>query len=131
MSGRILVVDDEPDMLILLERILRNKTEHEVVTTNNALEVPGLLDSQPFDLVISDLSMPKLDGLDVLRLVNERGKKQPVILITAFGDHTSHSEAKKLGVFDYIHKPFRKEQIIDTVERAMEKVQPGNSQQEQ
>ncbi|MBS1261959.1 MAG: Transcriptional regulatory protein OmpR [Calditrichaeota bacterium] len=119
MSESILAVDDEPDMLVLLERIIREKTPYEVVTTNNALEIPRLLAQHRFDLIITDLSMPKLDGLDVLRLVRGKERDELVILITAFGDYQSSEQARELGVFDYIHKPFRKEQILTTVERAL------------
>jgi DNA-binding NtrC family response regulator len=119
MSQRILAVDDEPDMLVLLERIIKEKTSYEVVTTNTALEVPNLLEKTKFDVVITDLSMPKLDGLDILRLVKERDRGELVILITAFGDFETSEQAKELGVFDYIHKPFRKEQILTTLDRAM------------
>ncbi len=120
MKQRILAVDDEPDMLILLQRIIMEKTAYEIVTTNSALEVPGLLDTQQFDVVITDLSMPKLDGLDILKLVRDRDKGELVILITAFGDYETSEKARELGVHDYIHKPFRKEQILTTVEQAME-----------
>ncbi len=121
MSSRqsILAVDDEVHMLRLLERILGERTPHEVVCTANSLEVPALLERREFDLVIVDLKMPGMDGLDVLRWLRERDRREEVIIITAFGSMESTLEALELGVFDYITKPFKKEQILYSVERAM------------
>jgi DNA-binding NtrC family response regulator len=119
MKQHILAVDDEPHMLKLLERIFTEKTSYGIRTTSNALEAPELLEAHPIDLIISDLKMPGLDGLDLLRLVKERGGGQEVIIITAFGSLDSALECMEHGVFDYITKPFKKEQIICAVDRAM------------
>ena len=119
MKQRILAVDDEPHMLLLLERIITEKTPYAIVTTNNPLEVPAILARDQFDLIISDLKMPGLDGLDLLRTVRAADRFEQVIIITAFGSLESAIEALSQGVFDYITKPFKKEQIIFTVDRAM------------
>lgn len=119
MSQRILAIDDEPHMLVLLERIVREKTPYEITTTSNALEVPALLAEHRYDLIITDLRMPKLDGLDILRQVHEEDRSELVVLITAYGSEESSREARELGVFDYIRKPFKRDEIIDCIERAM------------
>ncbi len=119
MKQRILAVDDEPHMLLLLERIISEKTPYTIVTTNNPLEVPAILDREKFDLIITDLKMPGLDGLDILRTIRARDRFEQVIIITAFGSLESAIEAMSQGVFDYITKPFKKEQILFTVDRAM------------
>jgi DNA-binding NtrC family response regulator len=119
MKQRILAIDDEIHMLKLLERIITEKTPYQIQTTNNALELPGILQQDDFDVIITDLKMPGMDGLDVLRLVKQQGRREEVIIITAFGSLESAMEALSAGVFDYITKPFRKEQIIFTVDRAM------------
>jgi DNA-binding NtrC family response regulator len=119
MAQRILAVDDEIHMLTLLERIISEKTPYEIVTTNSPLEVPGLLEQSEFDLLITDLKMPSVDGMDLLRLVREQGRAEEVIIITAFGSLETAIEALAQGVFDYITKPFKKEQILFTVDRAM------------
>jgi DNA-binding NtrC family response regulator len=119
MTQPILALDDEIHMLKLLERIIREKTPYGIVTTNNALELPALLERTAFDLIITDLKMPGMDGLDVLRYVKERGRPEEVIIITAFGSLDTAVEALSHGVFDYITKPFKKEQIVVTVQRAM------------
>ncbi len=119
MKQRILAVDDEPHMLLLLERIITEKTPFSIVTTNNPLEVPRILEKEQFDLIITDLKMPGLDGLEILRAIRTGDRFEQVIMITAFGSLESAVEAMSQGVFDYITKPFKKEQIIFTVDRAM------------
>lgn len=119
MTQRILAVDDEVHMLKLLERIISEKTPYPIVTTNSSLEVPKLLEEQSFDLVLSDLKMPGMDGLDILRTVKERGRGEELIILTAFGSLETAIEALSNDVFDYITKPFKKEQILFTVNKAM------------
>lgn len=119
MKQTILSVDDEPHMLKLLERIITDKTPYEITTTSNSLEVPKLLETNTYDLILTDLRMPGLDGMDILKLIKEQNRFEEVILITAFGTLESASEALSLGVFDYITKPFRKPRIITSVSRAM------------
>ena len=120
MGGRILIVDDEPDILELLEMIIVERTPHQVVTTNNPLEVPPLLKGEPFDLLITDLRMPGLDGMDLIRETKKINPDIPVIVITAYGSSQSAEESITEGAYDYITKPFRKDQIIITINRAME-----------
>ncbi len=120
MKQRILAIDDEIAMLRLLERIITEKTPYGITTTNASLELPKILEQEdPFDLIITDLKMPGLDGLDVLRYVKEHGRSEEVIIITAFGSLEAAIEALSHDVFDYITKPFKKEQITFTVEKAM------------
>lgn len=119
MRQRILLIDDEPQMLRQLARVLRERTSYEVKIETNSLEVPRILEEDEFDLIITDLGMPALDGMEILKLVRDKKRFEEVVLITAFGSLGSALEAVSLGVFDYIVKPFRKSQIVATVERAM------------
>jgi len=119
MKQRILAVDDEPDMLRLLERIITEKTPYSIEICNNALEVPRILEENVFDVIITDLKMPGMDGIDILRTVKERGRHEEIIIITAFGSLDTAVEALSQGVYDYITKPFKKEQIISTIGRVM------------
>jgi len=116
MQKRILAIDDEPHMLILLERIIGEKTPHYLKTTSNALEVPEILNDEHFDLIITDLKMPKLDGLDVVKLIRESHRTEAIVIITAFGTDETARHAKELGVDSFITKPFRKEDILDCIE---------------
>jgi len=119
MAERILIVDDEIDMLELLELIITDRTDYEVVTTNNPLEVTELLKQQPFDLLITDLRMPDVDGIELIERVKQVDDQLPFIIITAYGTIESAVEAMRKGAFDYITKPFRQEQILLTIDKVM------------
>ncbi|MCL4503270.1 MAG: response regulator [Deltaproteobacteria bacterium] len=120
MAERILVVDDEPNMLRLLKTIIMDKTGYEVVTINNPLEVSKLLQEDSFDLVITDLKMPLVDGLDLIDIVRKVDVNLPIIIITAYGTSETAEEAVQKGAYDFITKPFRKETILITIKRALE-----------
>ncbi|MEM4268478.1 MAG: response regulator [Candidatus Woesearchaeota archaeon] len=118
MTKKILAVDDEPDMLKLLNMIIKEKTPYEIVTTNNPLEALELAKQGGYDLVIADLKMPGLDGIELLESIKKVDEDVPVVIITAYGTAESATETMHKGAFDFITKPFRKEQILFTIERA-------------
>ncbi|MBI4844354.1 MAG: response regulator [Nitrospirae bacterium] len=118
MPVKLLIVDDEPDMLKLLGMIIREKTSHEIVTTNNPLEALELARRGGFNIVIADLKMPGLDGVELLEAIKKMDEDIPVIIITAYGTVESAAETMHKGAFDFITKPFRKEQILYTIDRA-------------
>jgi DNA-binding NtrC family response regulator len=120
MPERILVVDDEPNMLRLLKTILMDKTGYEVTTTNNPLEVSKLLQESHYDLVVTDLKMPLVDGIDLIGIVRNIDANMPIIVITAYGTIETAEEAIQKGAYDFITKPFRKETILITIKRALE-----------
>ncbi|OGR24714.1 MAG: histidine kinase [Desulfobacca sp. RBG_16_60_12] len=120
MPERILVVDDEPNMLRLLKTILMDKTGYEVTTTNNPLEVSKLLQDGHYDLVVTDLKMPLVDGIDLIGIVRNIEAAMPIIVITAYGTIETAEEAIQKGAYDFITKPFRKETILITIKRALE-----------
>jgi len=120
MSARILVIDDEVDMLSLIRLILTEKTDYEIITTNNPLEVSNLLNEKKFDVVVTDLKMPIMDGMDVVDAIRKQDALVPIIIITAYGSVESAEEAVKKGAFDYITKPFRQEQLLISLKRALE-----------
>jgi DNA-binding NtrC family response regulator len=120
MPERILVVDDEPNMLRLLKTILMDRTGYEVTTTNNPLEVSKLLQEQPYDLVVTDLKMPLVDGIDLIDIIKKINADLPIIIITAYGTIETAEEAIQKGAYDFITKPFRKETILITIKRALE-----------
>jgi len=119
MPEKILIVDDEPDMLKLLSMIIKEKTPYEVTTTNNPLEALELAKKGGFDLVITDLKMPGLDGMELLDAIKRVDEDIPLIIITAYGTVEAAAEAMKKGGFDFITKPFRKEHILFTIDKAM------------
>ena len=120
MTERILVIDDEPDMLILMSMIIEENTEWEVETTNNPSEGLKMAMESDYDLVIADLKMPGLDGLEVFEELKEMNPDIPVIIITAYGSLEIADEARSKGVADFITKPFRKDTILFTMSRVLE-----------
>jgi len=119
MVARIQVVDDEPDMLALMKMIVEEKSDHEVLVTNNPLEVGEILEREKVEVVITDLKMPGLDGLELLGEIKKRDPDMVVMVITAYGSLESAEEALARGAFDFITKPFRKEQILLAVDKAL------------
>ena len=123
MAHRILIVDDELDMLMLLRMMIEDSTEYEVETTNNPSEAIKILKEKDIDLVISDLKMPGMDGIELFDELREVSPDVPVIIITAYGSLELADEAMKKGVADFITKPFRKDNILFTISRVLELAQ--------
>jgi DNA-binding NtrC family response regulator len=117
--GRILAVDDELDMLALLKMIIEGYSDHRVTTTNNPLEAAEILEKDSFDLLLTDLKMPGMDGMELLARAKSRDEDALVLVITAYGSLESAEEAMAKGAFDFITKPFRKEQILLAIDKAM------------
>ncbi len=117
--GRILAVDDELDMLTLIKMIIEGYSPHQVTTTNTPMEVAELLSKEQFDLIITDLKMPGMDGMELLDLAKKHDKDVLVLMVTAFASLGSAEEAVRKGAFDYISKPFRKEQLLMAIDKAM------------
>jgi DNA-binding NtrC family response regulator len=120
MAGRILIIDDEKDMLVLLKRIITEETDHEAVTESDPQRALELFKGNPFNLVITDLKMPKMDGMQVLEKVREMDPKVTVVILTAFATIENAVEAIQKGAYDYITKPFRRERILLTIGKVME-----------
>ncbi|OEU47440.1 MAG: histidine kinase [Desulfobacterales bacterium C00003060] len=120
MAEKILVIDDELDMLMLLRMIIEDNTDHEVETTNNPSEGLKMFKENDYDLVISDLKMPGMDGIELSDEFREMKPDIPVVIITAYGSLETAQEAMKKGVADFITKPFRKDSILFTINRVLE-----------
>jgi two-component system, NtrC family, response regulator HydG len=114
----LLLIDDEPDMLSGFARIL-SLTGHRVATSTQPERIRQLLDEHTPDVVLTDLRMPRLDGLGVLRATVEHAPDIPVIVLTAHGTVDSAVQLLKEGAFDYLTKPVARDKLIDTVERAL------------
>jgi len=120
-KGRIMVVDDERSMREMLE-IFLGREGYEVEGHSLAGDALAALDKdQDYDLIITDINMPGLSGLDLLKSVDEFENHIPVIMITAYGSPDSAVEAMKLGAVDYITKPFRIEEIKARISAAVER----------
>ena len=122
----VLVVDDELEMRIALGETL-TRANYSVVTADNGEEALRLLEDGAFDILVSDVRMPKLTGMELLREVKKRSPRTAVIMITAYGAIENAVEAMKEGAFDYILKPFSAEAIETAVWRASAKAASGAS----
>ncbi|WP_028584465.1 sigma-54-dependent transcriptional regulator [Desulfogranum mediterraneum] len=115
----ILVVDDEPNYQIVLSELLRDEG-YEVFTADSGTSGLPFVHDSDLDLVISDMKMPGMDGIEFLARIKEYNRKLPVILITAFAEVEKAVEAMRLGAFTYLAKPFSNEQLLAGVRKAIE-----------
>ena len=118
---RILLVDDEVNMLEALGDILRSKG-HAVSTATSGLEaIEQLQGSTPFDLIIADLKMPGMDGMELLERVKQACPWTMFVMLTGYGTIKNAIEAIKKGAYDYILKPFNPDEILQIVNRIVER----------
>lgn len=116
----ILVVDDEELARRNLEHVL-SKEQYEVMTAANGADALRKLETHEFDVVITDLKMASLDGMELIEKVSERYPDVKVIVVTGFASISSAIEAVKKGAFDYIAKPFKLDEVRSAVRKALEK----------
>ena len=125
MSGRdkarILVVDDAPDMLEVLQRKLAARG-YAVFTAPGGPEAKKVLDGTPVDLVITDMKMPHVGGLDLIRYVQENLPDTEVVVITGYASVPDAVEAVKTGAEEYLAKPFTNEELLAAVSRVLAKL---------
>jgi DNA-binding NtrC family response regulator len=119
-KAKILVVDDEEIVLKSCRKILE-RGGHQVSTSLSGQEAFDLMEKEPFDIVITDMKMPGIDGIEVLKKVREKYPDVVVIVITGYSTVQSAVQAMKLGAFDYIPKPFTPDEVLVVIEKAMEK----------
>ncbi len=115
---QVLVVDDEPNLRRVLGAML-NRDGHDVHAAENGEQALALLREHHVDLVITDLRMPKLDGMGLLREVSRLDPGLPVLMLTAHGTVDNAVEALKLGAFDYLTKPFDQAEVRAVVQKAL------------
>ncbi|MFI5338791.1 MAG: response regulator [Candidatus Methylomirabilales bacterium] len=115
---RILVVDDDADMRALLADVL-NDEGYVVELVPNGAEALIRLRTESFAAIVLDKNMPGLSGLDLLPGLRTICPETPVILITAFGDVSTYMDAMDKGAFEFIFKPFRMEELLRTLRRAL------------
>lgn len=119
-QGRVLVVDDEESVRQLLQRVLQ-KAGYNVVTASNGQEALAKVTELKVELVLLDIGMPGISGMEVLKQLRANWPDVSVIMATAVADAQTAVEAMKLGAYDYIGKPFNAEDVVLTVQRALEK----------
>ncbi|MCK4395830.1 response regulator [candidate division WOR-3 bacterium] len=116
----ILIVDDESVVCKSCEKILKLKG-HEVDSALSGQEALGKIEKKRYDVVITDLKMPGIDGMKLLNIVKEKYEEVDVIMITGYASIDTAVEAMKLGAFDYIPKPFTPEELRSVTVRALER----------
>ncbi|MBU8934604.1 MAG: sigma-54 dependent transcriptional regulator [candidate division Zixibacteria bacterium] len=118
MLTRILVIDDEDSMCSFME-IMLTKEGYEVDTANSGREGLSYIEDHGYDLVIADLNMPEMTGIDVLREARDLRKDQDFVVMTAYASVDTAIEAMKQGAVDYITKPFKVDEIKLVIEKCI------------
>ncbi len=126
----ILVVDDSPDTLEVLQRNLESEG-YRVFTAPGAVEAIKILESTPMGLVITDLKMPKVNGLSLVRHIQENFKDTEVMMITGYPSIEGAVEAVKTGAEEYLAKPFTDEELLTAVKRVLDKLHERRAVQKQ
>jgi DNA-binding NtrC family response regulator len=119
VKARLAILDDEQRMVDILGMVLRREG-YDVHTFVDPLAVLGALEKEPFDLLLTDLKMPGMDGVEVLRRARALEPELPVILITAHATIPTAIEAIRAGAFDYVEKPFDNTELKSLVQRALD-----------
>lgn len=119
MQKKILVVDDEQGILDLFKRVL-SKEGYKVITSLSGLGALEKAKKEKPNLVILDIRMPGIDGIETLKRIKKIDSKLVVIMLTAYGTLDSAREALKLGAYDYITKPFKLGYIEEVIKESLE-----------
>jgi DNA-binding NtrC family response regulator len=117
--ARILIIDDDPAMVSVISEICHERG-HQTVAFNSGQKAMEALATHAPQLVITDLKMDKVGGLEILKECREVLPQTPVILITAYAKVDTALEAMKLGAYDYITKPFKVDELQLTIQRALD-----------
>lgn len=115
----ILLVDDDKEFRKAMKKMFENSGYAAVIAAdgNEALDA---LSKEDFDLVISDLRMPNLNGIELMEELQRRGLEIPIVFLTAFGEVESYMDLMNLGAFEYLNKPVKSKEILEVVRRATE-----------
>src|SRR5690348_15289601 len=119
--ANLLIVDDELGMRQFLTHLLQREG-HDVRVADSGREALARLREQDADLILSDVRMPDMGGIDLLRSVREFSSKAEVIMMTAFANVDTAREAFLLGAYDFVQKPFDNDLLKETVARALQKI---------
>ncbi len=123
MSGkpRVLIIDDKESMLKMLATLLEGN--YDVQTAGAGSEGVDLFRRRPADVVLTDIRMPDMDGMEVLQTIKAAAPQTEVILMTAFATVTQAVEAVKAGAYHYLTKPFESDDLMLVLEKALERKQ--------
>ena len=116
----VLIVDDDPDVLEMLKQLLE-KLEYTPFVASNGEQGLKIIDKNKIDVVVSDLVMPEMNGMELLKRVKSRKGDIPFVMITGYPTIETAVEAIKKGAYDYLTKPFQVEDVEIKINRALEK----------
>ncbi|MDU9049008.1 MAG: response regulator [Candidatus Electrothrix sp. Rat3] len=114
---QVVIVDDEPDLLLSIQAGFKDNDRFQLITAGNGMEALDILDNNIVDLVVTDLRMPKMDGIELLAVMSQSFPEIPSIVMTAFGTSDLEQQLKKAGTLNLLEKPLD----IDTLEQAINK----------
>ncbi|MCB1102134.1 MAG: sigma-54-dependent Fis family transcriptional regulator, partial [Kiritimatiellae bacterium] len=117
--AKILIIDDEPSILNVLHTLLQSNG-HEPIPARGGEQAKEMIANDTYDLMISDIRMEPIDGMELLRFAKEEHPEMPVIMLTAFGSVETAVAAMKEGAYDYVTKPFKVDELVITIDRALE-----------
>jgi DNA-binding NtrC family response regulator len=119
-TGRILIVDDDPMVLFVFRDTLKDLGDaYEIVTTQGGLKALSQIEEQPFDLVITDLNMPDLNGVELTKAIRQTSPNTAVVWITAYGCHGRSADAARLEVYRCYDKPLEVDEILQIARGAL------------
>ena len=127
IMAKILVVDDEPRILLLMQSLLKTNG-YTVVTAKDGASAIELVRGGGIDIAVTDLRMQPMDGMSLFKEIHAIAPDMPVILLTAYASVETAIEAMKLGIFDYITKPFKVDDMVACLKRAEEKASKSATQ---
>jgi len=125
MGEKILIVDDEENSRIGLSKIL-TKSGYEVLTAENGRQALDTIKQEGCYLVITDMKMPEMDGIQLLREIKQYDPDIGVIIVTAYGEVDSYLESMNLGAFEYLNKPIKVDELKKVISKVLEKKEEGD-----
>ena len=115
----ILIVDDEQIVIDSIKKHLRSESEYQIFSSNEVESALKILDDTSIDIVLTDLMMPEIDGLEFLKILQNKNANIIAIMITGYATINTALQAQQLGAFDYLAKPFTKDELKKLVGRAV------------
>ncbi|MFQ5706350.1 MAG: sigma-54-dependent transcriptional regulator [bacterium] len=119
-KARILIVDDDKELLLSCSKILKNNGNYVLETVHDSTQAVAEIESGSYDLIISDLAMPKINGMDLLHAAKLHAPETPFVIFSAYGNVEKVVEAMRAGAFDFIEKPFKAERLRVVVEKSLQ-----------
>jgi DNA-binding response OmpR family regulator len=113
---KILYVDDDPNMQKMVELFMR-KSKYELYVAKNGRSALKLLEKNTYDLIITDIQMPEIDGLSLLDEIKKQKIKAPVVIVSAYGQEIISQKGLKKGAVKILHKPFESKQLFEVIEK--------------